>query len=83
MTWAMGGLLRGAALAVLAAVLALAGAAVIGTLVSRQLFELALTPSWPALLAGGAGGVALSLLAGWSGTRKILRTPPALALRQS
>ncbi len=82
------GQLRGAvlvefgALGLLAAVLAVGGAAVIGTLVSRQLFELALSPPWPALLAGGAGGVLLSLAAGWTGTRRILRTPPALALRE-
>ncbi len=83
------GQLRGAvlvefgALGLIAAVLAVSAAAVIGVLVSRQLFEIALTPPWPALLAGGAGGIALSLLAGWSGTRRILRTPPALALRQA
>lgn len=70
------------ALGLLAAVLAVAGAAIIGTLVSRQLFELALTPPWPALIAGGASGMLLSMLAGWSGTRAILRTPPMLALRQ-
>ncbi|GAB3508380.1 ABC transporter permease [Pseudoxanthomonas daejeonensis] len=82
------GQLRGAvlvefgALGLLAAILAVGAAAIIGTLVSRQLFELALSPPWPSLLAGGAGGVLLSLLAGWSGTRRILRTPPALALRE-
>ena len=70
------------ALGLLAAILAVGAAAVIGTLVSRQLFELALSPPWGSLLAGGAGGVLLSLLAGWSGTRRILRTPPALALRE-
>ncbi|KAF1685026.1 oxidoreductase [Pseudoxanthomonas broegbernensis] len=81
------GQLRGAvlvefgALGLLAAILAVAAAAIIGVVVSRQLFELALVPPWPALLAGGAGGVALSVLAGWSGSRRILRTPPALALR--
>jgi putative ABC transport system permease protein len=83
------GQLRGAvlvefgALGLLAAILAVAGAAVIGTLVSRQLFELALSPPWPSLLAGGGAGIVLSLLAGWSGTRRILRTPPALALREA
>jgi len=83
------GQLRGAvlvefgALGLLAAILAVGAAAVIGTLVSRQLFELSLSPPWPALLVGGGFGVLLSLLAGWSGTRRILRTPPALALRES
>lgn len=82
------GQLRGAvlvefgALGLLAAMLAVGAAAVIGTVVSRQLFELALSPPWGSLLAGGTGGVLLSLLAGWSGTRRILRTPPALALRE-
>ena len=35
----------------------------------------------PGALAGVAGGVLLAVLAGWAGTRRILRTPPALALR--
>ncbi len=83
------GQLRGAvlvefgALGLVAALLAVVAAAAIGVLVSRQLFELVLSPPWPALLAGGACGIALSLLAGWSGTRAILRTPPMLALRQA
>src|SRR5690606_448770 len=82
------GQLRGAVLVefgmlgLVAALLAVSAAAVIGALVSRQLFELALSPPWPALLGGGAIGIALSLVAGWSGTRAILRTPPMLALRQ-
>ncbi|MBB5941505.1 FtsX-like permease family protein [Xanthomonas sp. 3307] len=82
------GQLRGAvlvefgALGLLAAILAVGAAAIIGVVVARQAFDLALSPPWPALLLGGLGGVALSLLAGWSGTRRILRTPPALALRE-
>lgn len=71
------------ALGLLAAVLATAAAAVIGLVVSRQVFELALAPPWPGLLAGGLAGVALSVLAGWWGTRRILHTPPALALREA
>ncbi|MCW0462693.1 hypothetical protein NB717_003761 [Xanthomonas sacchari] len=83
------GQLRGAvlvefgALGLLAALLAVGAAAIIGVVVARQAFDLALSPPWPALLLGGLGGVALSLLAGWSGTRRILRTPPALALREN
>ncbi|UYK84163.1 FtsX-like permease family protein [Xanthomonas sacchari] len=82
------GQLRGAvlvefgALGLLAAILAVGAAAIIGVVVARQAFDLTLSPPWPALLLGGLGGVALSLLAGWSGTRRILRTPPALALRE-
>lgn len=70
-------------LGLLAASLAVAAAAGIGVLVARQAFELALSPPWPALLAGGLGGVLLSIGAGWWGTRRILRTPPALALRET
>ncbi|GAE52951.1 ABC transporter permease [Xanthomonas arboricola pv. pruni str. MAFF 311562] len=65
----------------LAATLAATAAAVIGAVVGQKAFEIALTPDWPRLLLGGAFGLALSLLAGWSGTRRILSTPPALALR--
>ncbi|WNJ29952.1 FtsX-like permease family protein [Xanthomonas translucens pv. undulosa] len=83
------GQLRGAvlvefgALGLLAALLAVGAAAAIGVVVAKQAFDLALSPPWPALLLGGVGGVLLSLLAGWSGTRRILRTPPALALREN
>lgn len=69
-------------LGLLAALLAVAAAAAIGLAVSRQAFEIALSPPWGALLLGGLGGVLLSMAAGWAGTRHILRTPPALALRE-
>ncbi len=71
------------ALGLLASLLAVGAAALIGTVVSRQVFELALDPPWPGLLLGGLAGVVLSVLAGWWGTRQILRTPPALALREA
>ncbi|HEY0333798.1 MAG TPA: FtsX-like permease family protein [Stenotrophomonas sp.] len=70
------------ALGLSAALLAVGAAAVIGVLVAKQAFELALSPPWPSLLLGGLGGVALSMAAGWWGTRRILRVPPALALRE-
>lgn len=82
------GQLRGAVLVefgtlgLLAAALAVTAAAVIGAVVGKQIFEIALTPDWPRLLIGGACGWALSLLAGWSGTQRIVSTPPALALRR-
>lgn len=69
------------ALGLCASLLAVLAAAGIGTAVARQAFELAFAPPWPALLLGAAAGVVLSMLAGWSGTRRILSTPPALALR--
>lgn len=71
------------ALGLLAALLATGAAAAIGVLVSRQVFELALSPPWPGLLLGGLAGILLSVLAGWWGTRRILHTPPALALREA
>lgn len=71
------------ALGALAALLAVGAAAVIGVAVSQKVFELSLLPPWPGLLLGGLLGIALSLLAGWLGTRRILHTPPALALREA
>ncbi|KAF1013942.1 MAG: hypothetical protein GAK31_02965 [Stenotrophomonas maltophilia] len=71
------------ALGTLAALLAVGAAAVIGLLVSQKVFELPLLPPWPGLLLGGLVGIGLSLLAGWWGTRRILHTPPALALREA
>lgn len=71
------------ALGALAALLAVGAAALIGVAVSQKVFELPLLPPWPGLLLGGLLGIALSLLAGWLGTRRILHTPPALALREA
>ncbi|MGE8283582.1 MAG: ABC transporter permease [Stenotrophomonas lactitubi] len=71
------------ALGALAALLAVGAAAVIGVAVSQKVFELPLLPPWPGLLLCGLLGIALSLLAGWLGTRRILHTPPALALREA
>lgn len=71
------------ALGALAALLAIGAAAVIGVAVSQKVFELPLLPPWPGLLLGGVLGIALSLVAGWLGTRRILHTPPALALREA
>ena len=71
------------ALGALAALLAVGAAAVIGVAVSQKVFELPLLPPWPGLLLGGLLGIALSLLAGWLGTRRILHTPPALVLREA
>ncbi|HIE5355075.1 TPA: ABC transporter permease [Stenotrophomonas maltophilia] len=71
------------ALGTLAALLAVGATAVIGLVVSQKVFELPLLPPWPGLLLGGVVGIGLSLLAGWWGTRRILHTPPALALREA
>ena len=71
------------ALGTLSALLAVGAAAAIGVAVSQKVFELPLLPPWPGLLIGGVVGIGLSLLAGWWGTRAILHTPPALALREA
>jgi len=71
------------ALGLCAAALAVGAAALIGTLVATQVFELSLPVPWAPLLGGGAIGVALSMAAGWWGTRSVLRVPPALALREA
>ena len=71
------------ALGTLAALLAVGAAAAIGVVVSQKVFELPLLPPWPGLLLGGVVGIGLSLLAGWWGTRRILHTSPALALREA
>jgi len=71
------------ALGLLSALLAVGTAALLGSVVARQVFELTLSPPWGPLLVGGALGVGLSMLAGWWGTRRILHTPPALALREA
>lgn len=67
----------------LAALLAVGGAAATGWLVMRELFDLDPVLPWLQLLLGGLGGIALATLAGWWGTRRIVRTPPARALREA
>lgn len=70
-------------LGTLASLLAVSAAALIGVVIAREAFELVLSPPWLPLLGGGLAGIALSMFAGWWGTRRILHTPPALALRES
>ncbi|MFN3842108.1 MAG: ABC transporter permease [Rehaibacterium terrae] len=67
----------------MAALLAVGGAAATGWLVARELFQLAPALPWDRLLAGGLGGIAIAMLAGGWGTRRIVRTPPARALREA
>jgi putative ABC transport system permease protein len=69
------------ALGGVAALLALLGAIGTGWLVAVQVFELPPALPWPALLAGAAGGVLVAVVGGWWGTRRIVRVPPAQALR--
>jgi putative ABC transport system permease protein len=70
-----------AALGGVAALLAVLGAAGTGWLVAVRVFELPPALPWPALLAGAAGGVLVAIAGGWWGTRRIVRVPPAQALR--
>jgi putative ABC transport system permease protein len=67
----------------LAGLLATAGAALIGQLLARRVFELDL-PLNPALwIAGPLAGVALLSLNAWISSRKVLSASPALTLRDS
>ncbi|MBS7456101.1 ABC transporter permease [Coralloluteibacterium stylophorae] len=66
----------------LAALLAVFGAVLTGEILARQAFEMALELPWEILLGGAAGGLLLAIAAGRFGTRHVLRTPPARALRE-
>jgi putative ABC transport system permease protein len=71
------------AMGVLAGVLATLGAAAIGQLIARRVFELDLPPSWELWVVGPLAGVALLSLNAWLSARKVLRASPALTLRES
>ena len=71
------------AMGVLAGLLATIGAAAIGQLLARRVFELDLPPSPELWIAGPIAGVALLSLNAWLSARKVLRASPALTLRES
>jgi len=71
------------AMGLTAGVLAALGAAVIGQLLARRVFELDLPPSLALLIAGPLAGLALLSLNAWLSSRKVLRASPALTLRES
>jgi len=71
------------AMGLLAGVLATLGAALIGQLLARRVFELDLPPSAGLWLAGPLAGLALLSLNAWLSSRKVLRASPALTLRDS
>jgi putative ABC transport system permease protein len=71
------------AMGLLAGVLATVGAAAIGQLLARRVFELDLPPSPELWLAGPLAGVALLSLNAWLSARKVLSASPALTLRDS
>jgi len=70
------------AMGVLAGVLATAGAAVIGQLLARRVFELDLPPSAMLVVVGPLAGLVLLSLNAWLSSRKVLRASPALTLRE-
>jgi putative ABC transport system permease protein len=71
------------AMGLLAGLLATLGAAVIGQILARRVFELDLLPSGALLIAGPLAGLALLSLNAWLSSRKVLRASPALTLRES
>ena len=71
------------AMGVVAGILATLGAAAIGELLARRVFELDLPPSPELWIAGPLAGVALLSLNAWLSARKVLSASPALTLRDS
>ena len=71
------------AMGAVAGLLATLGAAAIGQLLARRVFELDLPPSAELWVAGPLAGIALLSLNAWLSSRKVLRASPALTLRDS
>jgi putative ABC transport system permease protein len=71
------------AMGLLAGLLATLGAALIGQLLARRVFELDLPPSPELWIAGPLAGLALLSLNAWLSSRKVLRASPAITLRES
>jgi putative ABC transport system permease protein len=71
------------AMGLLAGLLATLGAAAIGQLLARRVFELDLPPSPELWIAGPLAGLALLSLNAWLSSRKVLRASPAITLRES
>ena len=67
----------------IAGILATLGAAAIGQLLARRVFEIDLPPDPALWIAGPLAGLALLSLNAWLSSRKVLRTSPALTLRDS
>jgi len=71
------------AMGLVAGILATLGAAAIGELLARSVFELDLPPSPELWIAGPLAGVVLLSLNAWLSARKVLSASPALTLRDS
>jgi putative ABC transport system permease protein len=67
----------------LAGILATLGAAALGQLLARRVFELDLPPSAELWIAGPVAGLVLLSLNAWLSARKVLSASPALTLRDS
>jgi putative ABC transport system permease protein len=71
------------AMGLVAGTLATLGAAAIGQLLARRVFELDLPPSAALWIAGPLAGVLLLSVNAWLSSRKVLSASPALTLRDS
>jgi len=71
------------AMGAIAGLLATLGAAAIGQLLARRVFELDLPPSLALWVAGPLAGLALLSLNAWLSSRKVLRASPAATLRDA
>jgi len=71
------------AMGLVAGILATLGAAVIGQLLARRVFELDLPPSAGLWIAGPLAGVILLSFNAWLSARKVLTASPAMTLRES
>lgn len=70
-----------AVIGALAGLFAALGALALGAVVSRQVFQLNLDTSPWLPVAGMLGGALFAVMVGWLGFRRLLGTPPLLALR--
>jgi putative ABC transport system permease protein len=71
------------AMGMIAGLLATLGATAIGQLIARKVFELNLAPSAELWLAGPLAGIALLSFNAWLSSRQVLRSSPALTLRDA
>ncbi len=71
------------AMGLVAGALASLGAALIGEVLARRVFEIDLPANAALWLAGPLAGLALLSLNAWLSARKVLAAPPALTLRDS